>query len=463
MLAPMVRPGPSSVPTRACAGRRGRAVLARRLAAILCTGLICVLFGSGGLVRPAQAEFGQDERKFQNDGYPQELRRRVQEALLKGSNYLLIHQRDDGSWASPYGASYPMGPTALAVLALLKSGVPPGHPRVEKAFSYLRGLPLERTYEVGILLMALDARYDPAPDPFAAEEVDRYGQRVVAEPCADLISKEDLAWMKQGVDFLVKSKTSICWRYPSGGYDLSNTQYALLGLKAADRCGLKVPTSVWLDSLSFLLGQQEADGPEVEVRANEVRGAYRIEWKEKAKARGFRYAEAATARTGSMTTAGAACLMICQSMLWKSRKFSAEERQRTRTGVRDALAWMQLHFDVTRNPQGPPQWHYYYLYGLERMGILAHTRYLGRADWYLEGAELLLHDQDASGSWWDGDVVDTCFALLFLKRSSFRTANPVITPSESGPPAVEPKTDGTRPEAGMGEPAPGPAPGMGPK
>ena len=56
--------------------------------------------------------------------------------------------------------------------------------------------------------MALDAKYDPAPDPFAAEEVDRYGQRVVAEPCADLISKEDLAWMKQGVDFLVKHQTS---------------------------------------------------------------------------------------------------------------------------------------------------------------------------------------------------------------------------------------------------------------
>lgn len=404
----------------------------------------------GAFVRTARADFGKDEQKFPNDAYPGELRRRVQEAVLKGSNWLLIHQRDDGSWASPYGATYPVGPTALAVLALLKSGVPPGHPKVEKAFAYLRGLPLTRTYEVGILLMALDAKYDPAPDPFAAEEVDRYGQRVVAEPCADLISKEDLAWMKQGVDFLVKHQTTGFWRYPDGGFDLSNTQYALLGLKAADRCGLKVPTNVWVDALAFLLGHQEADGPEVEVRANEVRGAYRIEWKEKAKARGFRYVAGRSPLTGSMTTAGAACLMICQSQLWKSRKFGAEDRQRTRVGVRDALAWMQLHFDVTRNPGGGPQWHYYYLYGLERLGILAHTRFVGKVDWYAEGAELLLHDQDPPGSWWEGDVVDTCFALLFLKRSSFRTANPVITPSESGPPPAE-----TKP-SGMGEPAPGP-------
>ena len=46
--------------------------------------------------------------------------------------------------------------------------------------------------------------------------------------------------------------------------------------------------------------------------------------------------------------------------------------------------------------------------------------------------------------------MDTCFALLFLKRSSFRTTNPVITPDESGPPAGEAK-----PPA-MGEPGPGP-------
>jgi hypothetical protein len=65
------------------------------------------------------------------------------------------------------------------------------------------------------------------------------------------------------------------------------------------------------------------------------------------------------------------------------------------------------------------------------MGIVGHLRFLGKTDWYLEGAEYLLRAQDDAGSWQAGDVVDTCFALLFLKRSSFKTSNPVITPSDA--------------------------------
>ena len=395
----------------------------RRAALLLC---LCGL--AAFAATDVSAEFGKDEQKFDNAAYPAEFRQRVHQAVLRGANWLLMHQEADGSFAARY-PGYPMGPTALVTLALLKSGIPAGHPRVERAFAFLRRQKLVKTYEVAVLLMALDAKYDPAPDPFAKEEVDRYGNRVVADPCADAISKEDLAWMKQGVDFLVQNQNGGTWRYPDGGFDLSNTQYALLGLKAADRCGLKVPQEVWRSSLQFLLGYQDAEGETVELKANEVQGDYRVEWTEKAKARGFRYVQGSKP-TGSMTTAGAACLMICQSMLWKSRKFNGEEREKTRAAVRDAIAWMQTHFDVSQNPEMGPAHHYYYLYGLERMGILAHARYVGKTDWYLEGAEYLLYDQEPRGSWMGGDVVDTCFALLFLKRSSFRTANPVITPSE---------------------------------
>src|SRR5205814_3326539 len=122
-----------------------------------------------------------------------------------------------------------------ATRALVKAGVPIGHPKVERALQYLKKQPIAKTYEVGILLMLLDAKYDPAPDPFAKEEVDRYGNRVVPEPCADAISKDDLAWMKRGVDFLVKAQQGGHWRYPQRGYDRSHTQYAPLGRTAASR------------------------------------------------------------------------------------------------------------------------------------------------------------------------------------------------------------------------------------
>jgi hypothetical protein len=406
----------------------------RRALLSLCAGTAVAL----GTFAPARADFGRDEKKFDNQAYPAAFRARVQQAITKAANWLLLHQREDGSWPEPYEASYPMGPTALATLALVKGGVPVGHPKVERAFQYLKKQPLNKTYEVGILLMLLDAKYDPVPDPFAKEEVDRYGNRVVPEPCADLISKDDLAWMKQGVDFLVKTQRGGHWHYPSAGesYDLSNSQYALLGLKAASRCGLKIPNQVWLDSLSFLLRLQATTGPSVDVRANEVRGDYRIEWTEKALARGFPYVAQSKVMTGSMTTAGAAGLMICQSELWKSRKFDADQRAQTRMAVRDALAWMQENFDVTSNPRGSENWHHYYLYGLERMGVLAHTRFLGKTDWYKEGAEHLLYEQGPDGAWSMGQTTDTCFGLLFLKRASFRVANPVITPDP------EPAKDG---------------------
>ena len=414
------------------AGRR--ALLA--VAVIATTGLV----GSSS----ARADFGRDEKKFDDQAYPAALRARVQAAITKAATWLLFRQREDGSWPDANEAQYPMGPTALATLALLKAGVPPGHPKIERAFQYLKKQPIARTYEVGILLMCLDAKYDAASDAFAKEEVDRYGNRVVPEPCADKISKDDLAWMKQGVDFLVKTQEGGHWRYPGSGYDLSNTQYALLGLKAASRCGLRISNQVWLDSLAFLLRLQSAAGALVDVHANEGRGDYRVEWPETALARGFPSGgdEGGAGRTppapGSRTTAGAAGLIICQSELWKTRKFTAEQRAETRVAVRDALAWMQENFAVEGNPvEGDPkireQWQYYYLYGLERMGILAHTRFLGKTDWYKEGADLLLHEQEPDGSWQRGDLVDSCFGLLFLKRASFRVANPVITPDPDAP------------------------------
>ena len=408
----------------------------RRLGSVMLLALVASL-ASLALPGGARADFGKDEKKFDNKSYPAEFRASVQQAIVRAANWLLTHQKDDGSWGWHADAVYPMGPSALATLALIKAGIPLGHPKMERAFAYLRRQPLVKTYEVAILLMVLDAKYDPIPDPFAKEEVDRYGNRVVPDPCGAQISKEDLAWMKSGVEFLVKHQSGGHWRYPSeGSYDLSNTQYALLGLKAASRCGIKIPANVWTDSLTFLLRTQEATGQPVDVRANEVRGEYRIEWTEKAAARGFRYVAEGPPKlpvTGSMTTAGAAGLMICQSELWKSRKFTAEQRAETRTAIRDALAWMQANFRVEVNPGMGMSNHYYYLYGLERMGILAHTRFIGPIDWYSDGAEFLLEEQDAPGSWEKGDVVETCFGLLFLKRSSFRTANPVITPSDPEP------------------------------
>jgi hypothetical protein len=396
-------------------------------------------------IAAARADFGEDEKKFQNDAYPLEFRQRVNASIDRGAHWLLRQQRADGSWAG-YENQYPMGVTALSTLALLKAGLPADHPRVDLAFACLRSKPMSKVYDVGLLLMALDAKYSTIHDAFEEEDVDRYGFRKAKDPCAQKMSDADRDWMKEGVKFLKEAQNAQgAWRYPDGGTDLSNTQYALLGLKAASRCDVKIPVQVWSDALEFLLAFQDKEGAEVPYRANEVRGDYRIEWTEKAKARGFRYvAEERSRATGSMTTAGLAGLMICQSELWGSRKFDGALRQRTRDAIRDGLAWMQKNFSVDGNPGAGADWtHFYYLYGLERAGILGRLRFIGPHDWYREGAEHLLKAQEPHGSWWGSNPVHSSFAILFLKRATFRMDNPAITPSEPAPPPAEkPATPG---------------------
>jgi hypothetical protein len=71
---------------------------------------------------------------------------------------------------------------------------------------------------------------------------------------------------------------------------------------------------------------------------------------------------------------------------------------------------------------------YYYMYGLERTGILFGTEKFGTRDWYAEGAQLLLKNQNAEGSWGRAaqakpddkgkSTQDTCFAILFLRRAT---------------------------------------------
>ena len=135
-------------------------------------------------------------------------------------------------------------------------------------------------------------------------------------------------------------------------------------------------------------------------------------------------------RTFIMTTAGIAGLIICQSELWKSRRFTGPMRRRTRDAIRDSFAWMQVNFDVTQNPGMGTGAHYYYLYGLERACVLARNRYIGEHDWYLDGAQVLLSQQQGDGSWGNGNVVEASFAILVLKRASFRIRAPVITPRD---------------------------------
>ena len=74
-------------------------------------------------------------------------------------------------------------------------------------------------------------------------------------------------------------------------------------------------------------------------------------------------------------------------------------------------------------PAGTAEFVYYYLYALERAGILCGTEAMGTHRWYPEGAKFLVEKQSPDGQWehdgdWNKPVWNTCFAILFLKRAT---------------------------------------------
>ena len=101
-------------------------------------------------------------------------------------------------------------------------------------------------------------------------------------------------------------------------------------------------------------------------------------------------------------------------------------KQQDNDAVQRALKWLGERFSVTRHP-GPRElenrYLYYYLYALERVGRLTGQRFIGRHDWYREGAEFLVGQQDSiRGMWYTkhhaerNPLVATPFALLFLSK-----------------------------------------------
>ncbi|HTU22773.1 MAG TPA: hypothetical protein VMG10_32330 [Gemmataceae bacterium] len=67
----------------------------------------------------------------------------------------------------------------------------------------------------------------------------------------------------------------------------------------------------------------------------------------------------------------------------------------------------------------------YAMWSIERVGALYHLRTINGKEWYPWGVDLLLARQEGDGAWRVGQyfdataVIDTCFALLFLRRADF--------------------------------------------
>ncbi|MFT4843446.1 MAG: hypothetical protein ACI8UD_000029 [Planctomycetota bacterium] len=322
----------------------------------------------------AQQAVHPDELKLKPD---------IDKAIARGVEALINSQFRDGTWGQ-YG-NFRGGKTALCTYALLKCGVDAAHPTVRRAMLMLDDVQPENTYTVACMMLAYAAA----------------GQTMHRERMGDL-TELLLDWQKSGGDYA----------YPDRARDLSNTQYAALGLWTAQKYKIEVPVKAWQQLMRATMDYQEK--PE-RVKAP-VTGKHTVTNGGKIDIAGFSYRRGQKP-TGSMTTAGVSILQICKIGLGTSL---GAQRKKVDRAIDAGVNWLGHHFAVDKNP-GKSDWAYYYLYGIERVGSLTRVEQMGGHWWYVDGARHLLKNQAKDGSWPGGGQlreVRTSFALLFLRRAT---------------------------------------------
>lgn len=382
------------------------------------------------------------------------LPQRINVAIDEGVAWLKARADEDGAYGpcvargsydgSREGESecYRIGPTAFAVFTLRKCGVPRKDRGLRRSFRWLKkrcrehwtpdlprpaaqfagkGVYRYTSYEAAAVIMMLvqlnrkDLRSGEKAEPARMSREPRKRARGW--------KRDDWEWMHQLVQYLIENPHSRQpaiqlknggWRYwppyKKADQDLSATQFALLGLRAAVSAGYPVhmvQPETWSWAANAARSFQLADGA-------------------------FRY-QRDSAWTSGMTAAGIACLLICKEQIANlDRPVPSWLDARVETG----LDFLGKNLDFTQNTRGEEgrqhaAYHYYHLYGIERVGALSGKREIGGQAWYPRGAAWLVEQQRDDGAWVDAtcmrpcDVLGTCFALLFLKKATM----PVVTVS----------------------------------
>jgi len=299
---------------------------------------------------------------------------RVNVAITRGVRNLIAEQGEDGLWRGDE-TRYPGGLTAFVAYTLLKSGVRKNDPAIDRALRALADVPHRSTYGTSARLLLYQALGD-------AE-----AWRARAQPCLDSIVafQRDRPSTDEGL-----------WGYPEDPIDFSNLQFALLGLRAASDMGLRIPERT-------LVEVSKAMWRSVDERTG-----------------GFRY-RPDTPATGGITAAALGCHELLQAF---AADYPAIKKAlaKNKKDLARATEFLIERWDPARNAWGhrawTPSFEHCYLWAVQRWCELTGAERIGEHDWYAEGAEHLVATQNDNGSW-GSQRQDTCFALLFLRRTTF--------------------------------------------
>jgi hypothetical protein len=322
------------------------------------------------------------------------------------------------------------GELALLLLTLRHAGEDVRDPLLVDGYRRLRACVIEGTYSLATAMLAVEALYTPPAEWAQLRAGALRAPLPRAVPAGDLELLRGWARaLLANTDPAYSNAERRAWGYGAGSrWDNSNTQYALLGLYAGALCGVDVAPGVWASAAAHLLEHAEADGrdtvPDLVRQRDLDKGGRARQSAAKLQPRGWSY-ETDTGVTASMTAAGIGGLTLCGAALRVAQKGSPKLLTQIDDAVRAGFVWLQNAFTVRRSAGSFVQsnvWHLYYLYGLERACELNQIALLGGRDWYFEGAMHLVATQTDGGAW-PGDLHDSAFALLFLKKAAL----PAIT------------------------------------
>ncbi|HZE96426.1 MAG TPA: hypothetical protein VE981_05340 [Planctomycetota bacterium] len=242
----------------------------------------------------------------------------------------------------------------------------------------------------------------------------------------------------------VKNKVKVEKKRDGDPNDNSNTQYAALGMRACHDSGIIIEGKVTDAAMKWIRDcQKKPTGPEEDLVEGGVNGPNNAKnmpgvasgsgatvagpsmVQRKAAPAGWCYRDHADHEAyGSMTAGSIGTLAIWDYI--KDNDDGKKKSWKSDKNIHQGIQWIAKNFSVTYNP-GPYEHaqmakdsknqYLYYMYALERAGLLYGTEMMGTHKWYPEGAKVLIETQAANGSWGDG-TIDTCFAILFLKRAT---------------------------------------------
>jgi hypothetical protein len=328
----------------------------------------------------------------------EELVEKVRKAIERGVKNLEKQQFPDGTWEGgwlPILTDMKGGATALVTLALLNCGLKPEDRTVARALDWLRTLPPEKTYVVGLQNMVFAEARQAKDLPLIQRN-------------ADWLIARGIGWKVDGGKVVGGRLEG--WSYPlNNAGDNSNTQYALLGLYAAKLAGAKIDDSVWTAIQDFYTRTQ--------AKPTQTTGYWS-------------YHNVVnigdTAPSFTMTVAGVCGLYIAGMGREKSPQDLDDATGVARKcGVYDengaiarGMNWIATNFGWDK-----PKSMFYNFYGIERLGRVSGERFVGKFDWYRQGCEELVKRQLPDGSFTGGKggidaagVIPSAFALLFLSK-----------------------------------------------